>query len=195
MTSYYDVLGVGVDADVEEVRRAYHRKAQLLHPDRYGTASDEARRQAESAMKALNEAWNTLKSPEARRRYDVALGLVDDHEAEYLEAGGDWDEAEPANPVSFFRRAGVRLAIVVVLVAGIVGSLVVAAVSGGGGPPASGHSDQWGPPAASELRTAAMRAGLTATEADCFVRYITSRYSPSDDVDVSIVQQAADSCR
>ena len=40
MTSYYDVLGVDPDADFEEVRRAYHRKAQLFHPDRFAESPD-----------------------------------------------------------------------------------------------------------------------------------------------------------
>lgn len=62
MTSYYDLLGVDVDAGFEEVRRAYHRKAQLLHPDRHPGSSDAERRQAETAMVALNEAWNTLRT-------------------------------------------------------------------------------------------------------------------------------------
>src|SRR5205814_1030853 len=48
MTSYYDVLGVAADADLEEVRRAYYRKAQRLHPDRYAGAPDPDRRRAEA---------------------------------------------------------------------------------------------------------------------------------------------------
>lgn len=207
MTSYYDVLGVGVDADVEDLRRAYHRKAQVLHPDRYAGAPEPVRRRAEAEMKALNEAWSTLKDPEARRQYDLALDLVGDLDAEYAgnEYAGDEyfgrgdfpDDEEFEHRVSFFRRTGVRLAIVVLLVAGIVGSLVVAAVSGGGGGrrPGSDHSGQWSPTAASELRTAAVRAGFTAGEADCFVGYITTRYAPSDDVDTSVVQEAAGACR
>jgi DnaJ-class molecular chaperone len=211
MSSYYDVLGVGVDADVEEVRRAYHRKAQVLHPDRYAEAPEPVRRRAEAEMQALNEAWGTLKDPEARRRYDLALDLVDGLGPEYVGAeyvgdeflgGEDFpDDDEFAatflpGRVPFFRRTGVRLTIIVLLVAGLVVPLVIAAISGGGGGRrTSNHSGQWSPTAASELRTAAVRAGFTATEADCFVGYITTRYSPADNVDVSAVQQAADACR
>jgi hypothetical protein len=184
MTSYYDVLGVGVDSGVEEIRRAYLQKAQLLHPDRHVGSNDPMRLQAESDMKVLNEAWNTLKNPEARHRYDVALGLVDD----------PWAEPETATPPSFFRRAGIRLVIVVLVVAGLVG-FVVATVVSGGGPPASEQLEPWSPAAESELRMAAIRGGLTSTEADCFVRYITSRYSPSDYVDVSIISEAEGACR
>lgn len=111
MISYYDVLGVGVGADLEEVRRAYYRKARLLHPDRYVGSSDPERRRAEAEMKGINEAWNTLRNSEARRRYDFKLGLIDaDGEDEALGDEGRWEEAEPQPRRSAFRRAGVRLA-------------------------------------------------------------------------------------
>src|SRR5688500_5066196 len=180
MNSHYDVLDVPFDADADEIRRAYLRKAQLLHPDHHGASPESVRRQAEAEMKAVNEAWNTLKDPEARSRYDM----------EYI-----WGEAEPETRPSFFRRAGVQLAIVVLIVAGLVGSLVAAVVSNGGPPASDPGSDRWTPDAVSELRTAAIDAGFTYTEADCFVRYITSRYSPADEVDRSAVEQAAGSCR
>jgi curved DNA-binding protein CbpA len=180
MNSHYDVLEVPFDADADEIRRAYLRKAQLLHPDRHGASPESVRRQAESEMKAVNEAWNTLKDPEARSRYDM----------EHI-----WSEPESDTRPSFFWRAGVQLAIVVLIVAGLVGSLVAAVVSGSGPSPPEPGSDGWTPTAVSELRTAAVDAGFTYTEADCFVRYITSRYGPTDEVDRSIVEQAAGSCR
>lgn len=31
--TYYDILGVGVDADEDEIRSAYRRRAKELHPD------------------------------------------------------------------------------------------------------------------------------------------------------------------
>jgi curved DNA-binding protein CbpA len=180
MISHYDVLDVPFDADADEIRRAYLRKAQLLHPDRHGESPESVRRQAEAEMKAVNEAWNVLKDPEARSRYDM----------EYL-----WSEAEADTRPSFFRRAGVQLAIVVLIVAGLVGSLVAAVVSGGGPSPPEPAPDRWTPTAVSELRTAAVDAGFTYTQAECFVHYITSRYSPADEVDRSVVEQAAGSCR
>jgi curved DNA-binding protein CbpA len=184
MASYYDLLGVTADAGDEELRRAYLARAQLLHPDRHTGSPEAVRRQAEAEMKAVNEAWNTLKDPEARQRYDLALDLA-------------WAEEQPPSPPSFFRRAGVQLAIVALIVAGLVGSLVAAVVSGGSGPasPAEPVADRWTPAAESELRTAAIDAGFTSTQADCFTRYITSRFSPSDEVDRSDVDEAAASCR
>jgi curved DNA-binding protein CbpA len=190
MTSYYDVLGVGADAGVEEVRRAYYRKAQLLHPDRYAGSPDSVRQRAEAEMKALNEAWNTLRNSETRRRYDIELGLVDG-EAEELSVEGLWDEAEDeAEPrPSPLRRRGVRLVIVFVLIAGIVASGVAVLSQ------SDDHSARWDATATAELRSAAIDAGMTAPQADCFVATITSRYGPSDDVDRAVIQQVANACR
>lgn len=182
MASYYDRLGVAADAGDEEVRRAYLARAQRLHPDRHAESPESVRRQAEAEMKAVNEAWNTLKDPETRQSYDLALDLA-------------WAETQPASPPSFFRRAGVQLVIVALIVAGLVGSLVAAIVSGGGPSPESGVPGRWTPAAVSELRTAAINAGLTYTQADCLARYITDRYSPADEVDVSILGEAAGACR
>jgi DnaJ-class molecular chaperone len=174
------VLGVPADAGADELRRAYLRKAQELHPDRHIASPESVQRRAEAEMKAVNEAWATLKEPEARRLYDLELDLL-------------WAEQQPAGPPSFFRRAGVQLAIVALIVAGLVGSLVAAVVSGGG--PPERVPDRWTPAAVSELRTAAINAGLTYTQADCLARYVTDRYSPADEVDVSILEEAARACR
>ena len=198
MSSYYDVLGVGVDADVDEVRRAYLKKAQQLHPDRYAGSAEPERRRAEEEMKVVNEAWNTLKSAEARRRYDADHGLVAagaDEEDAYVwdDSVWDdsvWDEAEPGPRRSLFRRTGVRLAIVVLLVAGIAGSGVLVLSR-----QPQDHSGAWTPAASAGLRSAAISVGLTAPQADCFVHAITSRYAPSDDVEPSVIREAIDSCR
>ena len=193
MPSYYEILGVGPHADFEEVRRAYHRQAQRFHPDRYAGSPEAQRREAEAAMKALNEAWNTLRNSEARRRYDTGLGLVD---AEVEDSAGEdsageedlWAEDEPLRP-SPLRRTGVRWVVVLVILAGVVASAIAVL------PPADDHSARWSATDAAELRSAAIAAGMTAPQADCFVQTITTRYRPSDDVDRAVIQQVADACR
>ena len=189
MNSYYDVLGVGLDADVEEVRRAYYRKAQLFHPDRYAGSPDPERRRAEAEMKALNEAWNTLRNSESRRRYDIELGLIEaDGEDEELGDEGLWVDAEQPRP-SLFRRRGVRLGVALVVIAGVVASAIVALS------PPDTHSAEWSGTATADLRSAAINAGMTAPQADCFVHAITTRYGPSDEVDRAVIQQVGDACR
>jgi curved DNA-binding protein CbpA len=189
MTSYYDVLGVGFDADLEEVRRAYYRKARLLHPDRYAGSSFAEQRRAEGEMKAVNEAWTTLRNSEARRRYDLELGLIDDDAAD--EAPEDevlWED-EPQARQSAFRRAAVPLIITLVLIAGIMASGIAMVFQ------ADNPSPRWSATATAELRSAAINAGMTAPQADCFVKAITSRYGPSDNVDWPVMQHVADACR
>lgn len=197
MTSYYDVLGVGVDADLDEVRRAYYRKAQVFHPDRYAGSSPEEQERAEAEMKALNAAWNTLRNPEARRSYDVDLGLVDDGRELGLvdddgghEAPADedlWEEEPHARP-SVFRRGAVPLIIVLLLVAGIVASGIAVVFQ------ADNPAPRWSTAGIAELRSAAINAGMTAAQADCFVEAMTSRYGPADDVDQAVIQGVVDAC-
>ena len=63
--SHYDVLGVAPTAPTSEVRRAYVTLARQHHPDRAGGDAD--------AMRAINEAWATLRDPDRRASYDRSL--------------------------------------------------------------------------------------------------------------------------
>jgi hypothetical protein len=73
VSTHYDVLGVRPDATVEEIKRAYVRRARVLHPDAHASSATVVQDEAERAMRELNIAWNTLRDTVRRRRYDVAL--------------------------------------------------------------------------------------------------------------------------
>jgi len=60
----YDVLGVGRDASVEEIKRAYRKLARELHPD----VNDDPG--AETRFKEIAGAYEILSDPEKRARYD-----------------------------------------------------------------------------------------------------------------------------
>lgn len=62
---YYQVLGVERDADPEELKKAYRRLAKEHHPDRH---PDDV--QAEERFKEVQEAYDVLKDPGKRDRYD-----------------------------------------------------------------------------------------------------------------------------
>jgi molecular chaperone DnaJ len=59
---YYETLGVGKSASADEIKKAFRRKAIELHPDKQG--GDEAK------FKEVNEAYEVLKDPSKRQRYD-----------------------------------------------------------------------------------------------------------------------------
>ncbi len=58
---YYDVLGVSKSASADEIKKAFRRAAIEHHPDRGGD---------EKKFKEINEAYEVLKDPEKRKRYD-----------------------------------------------------------------------------------------------------------------------------
>jgi len=68
---YYEELGVGRSASVDEIRNSYKRLARLFHPDHCAEAS--ARALAEVQMKRLNAMVATLLDPSERQRYDLGL--------------------------------------------------------------------------------------------------------------------------
>lgn len=62
---YYEVLGVSRDAKPEEIKKAYRQKALKYHPDKNpGDAS------AEAKFKEAAEAYEVLRNPEKKSRYD-----------------------------------------------------------------------------------------------------------------------------
>jgi len=67
--NYYDVLSVDVNADNEQIKRAYREAAKKYHPD-VNKSSD-----SEELFKIVKEAYDTLINDERRREYDKTLPL------------------------------------------------------------------------------------------------------------------------
>jgi molecular chaperone DnaJ len=63
---YYEVLGVSPHASDEEIKRAYRKLARRYHPDSHPDDPDAVER-----FKEVSRAYETLRDPERRRRYDI----------------------------------------------------------------------------------------------------------------------------
>lgn len=61
---YYKVLGVNRSASQDEVQKAYRKLARKYHPD---VSKEE---DAEEQFKRVTEAYEVLKNPESRKKYD-----------------------------------------------------------------------------------------------------------------------------
>ncbi len=63
--NYYNVLGVGENADVSEIKKVYRNLAKQYHPDKH--PGDKA---AEERFKEISEAYSVLSDPAKRQKYD-----------------------------------------------------------------------------------------------------------------------------
>lgn len=63
---YYEVLGVNKGASEEEIKKAYRQAAKKYHPD----LNPGKEKEAEEKFKEVNEAYDVLKDPAKKQRYD-----------------------------------------------------------------------------------------------------------------------------
>ncbi|KAF2838624.1 DnaJ and TPR domain protein [Patellaria atrata CBS 101060] len=66
---YYKVLGVSRDADERTIKKAYRNLSKLFHPDK-ASQQGLSKEESEKKMGAINEAYEVLKDPELRARFD-----------------------------------------------------------------------------------------------------------------------------
>ena len=67
---YYGALGVSQGADAAEIKKAYRKLAQELHPDK-----NPGNTEAESRFKDVSEAYDVLSDTKRRAEYDEARRL------------------------------------------------------------------------------------------------------------------------
>ena len=66
MSDYYEILGITRQATDDDIKRAYRAQARRWHPD-----SNSGDPEAEARFKEVSLAYETLRDPERRRRYDI----------------------------------------------------------------------------------------------------------------------------
>ena len=64
-SDYYQVLGVSRDASDSEIKKAYRKLAIQYHPDK-----NPGDKEAEEKFKEISAAFDILKDPEKRAKYD-----------------------------------------------------------------------------------------------------------------------------
>jgi curved DNA-binding protein len=85
---YYEILGVDRSASQKEIQKAFRKLAQEFHPDVNSAPG------AEDKFKRINEAYEVLKDPEKRKRYDTL--------------GNNWQAGQDFTPPPGFENFGFR---------------------------------------------------------------------------------------
>jgi curved DNA-binding protein len=75
---YYEILGLDRSASQEDIQSAYRKLARKYHPDINKT------QEAEEKFKKIGEAYEVLKDPEKRKRYD--------------QLGANWQQGDDFSP-------------------------------------------------------------------------------------------------
>ncbi|HKJ43942.1 MAG TPA: DnaJ domain-containing protein, partial [Sunxiuqinia sp.] len=88
---YYKILGVSKNASQEEIKKAYRKLAVKYHPDK-----NQGDKKAEERFKEVTEAYEVLRDPEKRKKYD--------------ELGSNWKQYQNAGAYGsgFSRYSGGR---------------------------------------------------------------------------------------
>ena len=86
---YYEILGVPRTATADEIRKAYRKLAKKYHPD----VSKE--KDADARYREINEAYEVLKDPDKRGRYDTL--------------GANWEQGQDFTPPPGWQGGGTRV--------------------------------------------------------------------------------------
>ena len=69
LPNYYEILGVNVESNKDEIKNMYRKLAKEWHPDK-------RKENSEQKMAEINEAYETLSDEKLRREYDKFYNLL-----------------------------------------------------------------------------------------------------------------------
>lgn len=95
MKDYYNILGLDQDSSIDEIKRAYRKKAKLFHPDANKTDVDTS-----SDFKLIKEAYDTLRDTRLRNEYDHRLRDSIVSEGENSGYNNSFDEYDDFNDIN-----------------------------------------------------------------------------------------------
>merc|ERR1719259_1304741 len=73
----YAVLSDDKNANEEEVKKAYRKRAMVHHPDRHSGATEQEKKDHEHKFKEVGEAYAVLSDDKKRRMYDSGQDMED----------------------------------------------------------------------------------------------------------------------
>lgn len=74
---YYKILGIERNASVDDIKKAYRKRALIHHPDRHANATDNEKKEQEKKFKELGEAYSVLSDQKKKARYDSGQDMDD----------------------------------------------------------------------------------------------------------------------
>ncbi len=99
--NYYEILEIDPFASQEEIKRAYLARLKAYHPDKKNGANCFAYKRFQAVM----EAYEALKTPEMRIRYDEMLKVqISQNRARKHQAFDSKNDNEKKQKNSFFTR-------------------------------------------------------------------------------------------
>ena len=94
MNNHFRTLGVKSNATEDDIKKAYRRLCQTMHPDKLLNASDDEKEQAANRLQRVQEAYDVLSDPKKKAAFlkDLQNVIVSDPSASMKSL---WDQYYP----------------------------------------------------------------------------------------------------
>lgn len=98
---YYKILGVDRNANEEEIKKAYRKRALEHHPDRHVGATEEEKQDHEKTFKEIGEAYGVLSDAKQKSRYDQGQDLDNSTSSSSYSSNGGF--SQPMDAAQMFK--------------------------------------------------------------------------------------------